>query len=54
MELVEEGFTELAHDTSFSQKMRAKFEEAIVESRCCGEERFLLSHLVTDPLADGE
>ena len=36
--LVQEGFTSLANDTSFSYKMRAKFEEAIVESRCRGEE----------------
>ncbi len=53
-ELIQKGFTDLAHDPSFSQKMRAKFEEAIIESRCRGEERSLLSHLVTDPLADGE
>ena len=32
-ELVEEGFTALASDQSFSYKMRAKFEEAIIESR---------------------
>ena len=32
-ELVQDGFTSLANDTSFSQKMRAKFEEAIIESR---------------------
>ncbi len=33
LELVQEGFTSLANDTSFSYKMRAKFEEAIIESR---------------------
>ncbi len=32
-ELVQEGFTSLANDTSFSPKMRAKFEEAIIEGR---------------------
>jgi len=32
-ELVQEGFTLLANDPSFSHKMRAKFEEAIIESR---------------------
>ncbi len=31
--LVQDGFTSLANDTSFSYKMRAKFEEAIIESR---------------------
>ncbi len=36
--LVQEGFTLLANDNSFSQKMRAKFEEAIIESRHFGEE----------------
>jgi hypothetical protein len=36
--LVEEGFTLLANDTSFSYKMRAKFEEAIIESRHAEEE----------------
>ncbi len=38
--LVQEGFTLLANDTSFSYKMRTKFEEAIVESRHCEEEWF--------------
>lgn len=37
-DLVQEGFTLLANDKSFSQKMRAKFEEAIVESHHCDEE----------------
>ena len=32
-ELIQEGFTLLANDNSFSYKMRAKFEEAIIESR---------------------
>jgi hypothetical protein len=32
-ELVQEGFTSLANDTSFSQKMRAKFKEVIGEGR---------------------
>ncbi len=39
-ELIQEGFTLLANDTSFSQKMRAKFEEAITESRHFEEEWF--------------
>ncbi len=33
LELIQEGFTSLANDNSFSYKMRAKFEEAIIESR---------------------
>ena len=37
-ELVEEGFTLLANDDSFSYKMRAKFEQAIIESRHPEEE----------------
>ena len=36
--LVQEGFTSLANDNSFSPKMRAKFEEAIIESRHFEEE----------------
>ena len=38
LNLVQKGFTSLANDTSFSPKMRAKFEEAIIESRHRGED----------------
>ena len=33
LNLVQEGFTSLANDTSFSQKMRAKFKEVLGEGR---------------------
>ena len=33
LELVQEGFMALAHDVSFSYKMRAKFKEVIGEGR---------------------
>ncbi len=39
-ELVQEGFTSLANDTSFSPKMRAKFKEAIGEGRDFEEDWF--------------
>jgi hypothetical protein len=39
-ELVQEGFTSLANDTSFSQKMRTKFKEAIGEGRRFEEDWF--------------
>jgi hypothetical protein len=33
LELIEDGFTELAADKSFSQKMRAKFRDILIEAR---------------------
>jgi hypothetical protein len=39
-ELIQEGFASLANDTSFSYKMRAKFEEAIIEGRHFEEDWF--------------